>query len=137
LTTFANRRCGDGVHVETAFEGVDEARILGEMSKHAQLDLGVVGREEAATVVGDERAAELTAVGGTHRDVLQVGCLARDAPGRGVRLLEGCVDAAVGSDEWWERVRIGRTQLLDLAVAEQHVDDRVVLRHLLQRVGVG
>ena len=30
-----------------------------------------------------------------------------------------------------------RAELLDLAVAQEDVDDRVVLRHLLQRVGVG
>ena len=122
MTTFANRRCGrvhlglgdaehlrrgDGVDVEAAFERVDEARVLGEVREHAQLDLRVVGGEQAAAVVGDERAAELAAVGRAHRDVLQVRRLARDAAGRRVGLLEGRVHAAVGPDERRERVGVG------------------------------
>ncbi len=36
-----------------------------------------------------------------------------------------------------QRVGVGVPQLLDLAVAQQRLDDRVLLRQLLQRVGVG
>ena len=52
-------------------------------------------------------------------------------------LLERRVDAAVGADERRQRVGVGAAQLLDLAVAQQRLDDRVLLGHLLQRVGVG
>ena len=47
------------------------------------------------------------------------------------------MDAAVGTDERWQRVGVGAAQLLDLPVTQQRLDDGVVLRHLLQRVGVG
>ena len=47
------------------------------------------------------------------------------------------VDAAVGADERRQRVGVGAAQLLDLAVLQQRLDDRVLLGHLLERVGVG
>ena len=42
--------------VGAALERVDQARVLGEVREHAQLDLRVVGGEQPAAVVGDERA---------------------------------------------------------------------------------
>ena len=51
--------------------------------------------------------------------------------------LNVAVDAAVVPDERRERVGVGAAQLLDLAVAQQVLDDRVLLDHLLERVGVG
>ena len=111
--------------------------ILGDVREHPQLDLRVVGGEQAAAVGGDERAAHLAPVGGAHRHVLQVRRLARDPAGRGVGLLERRVDAAVGTDQRRQRVGVGAAQLLDLPVAEEVFDDRVLVGELLERVGVG
>ena len=56
------------------------------------------------------------------------GRLARDAAGGGGDLVERGVDAAVGADQRRERVGVGAAQLLDLAVAQQVFDDRVLRR---------
>jgi hypothetical protein len=42
------------------------------------------------------------------------------------------VDPAVGPDEGRQRVGVGAPQLLDLAVAQQRLDDGVLLGQLLQ-----
>ena len=60
------------MHVGAAGERVDQARVLGEVGEDPQLDLRVVGGEQPAAVVGDERPPHLAPVGGAHRDVLQV-----------------------------------------------------------------
>ena len=130
-------RRGGGVHVGAPVERVDQARVLGQVREHPQLDLRVVGGQDPPAVVGDERPPHLATVGGAHRHVLQVRCLTGDPTGRGVGLLERGVDAAVGGDQGRERVGVGAAELLDLAVAEQVLDDRVLVGHLLQRVGVG
>ena len=70
-------------------------------------------------------------------DVLEVRRLARDAAGGGVGLLERRVDTTVGTDQRRERVGVGAAQLLHLAIAQQVFDDRVLVGHLLERVGVG
>ena len=128
---------GRGVNVGAALEGVDQPGVLGEVGEHPQLDLRVVGGEQSPAFLGDEGATHLATVGGAHRHVLQVRRLARDAPGRGVGLFEGGVDATVGPDQRRQRVGVGAAQLLDFAVAQEIFDDRVVVGHLLERVGVG
>ena len=47
------------------------------------------------------------------------------------------MDTAVGADERRQRVGVGTAELLDLPVAQQVFDDRVVVGHLLEGVGVG
>ena len=125
------------MHVGAALERVDQTGIVGEVREHAQLDLRVVGGEQPAAFVGDERAPQLATARGAHRHVLEVRRLRRDPAGGGGELVEGRVDAAVGADERRQRVGVGAAQLLDLAVPEQRLDDRVLLGQLLQRVGVG
>ncbi len=123
--------------VDAAFERVDQAGVLGEVREHPELDLRVVGGEQAPPVLGDERAPELASVGRADRDVLEVRRLARDPAGRRVGLLEGRVHTPVGRDQRRECIGVRAAQLLDLAVAQQVVDDRVVVPHLLERVGIG
>ena len=67
---------------------------------------------------------------------MQVGLVRGDAPGAGHRLVEGGVDAAVGADLLEEAVAVGGAELLDLAVREQVVDDRVLAGQLLEAGGV-
>ena len=69
---------------------------------------------------------------GPDRDVLEVRVLARDAPGRGRELVERGVDAPVRGDEGRQRLRVGAAELLDLAVAEDLLDDRVLAREALE-----
>ena len=65
---------------------------------------------------------------GAHRDVVQVGPVRGDAPGAGHGLAERGVDAAVGRHLGQQALPVGRAQLLDLAVAQQRLDDRVLRR---------
>ncbi len=127
------------MHVGTPLERVDQTGVVRQVRQDPQLDLRVVGRHQSRALVGDERASHLATGGGSHGHVLQVGCLARDASGGGVGLLQRGVDATVGTDQWRQRVGIGAAQLLDVAIAQQRVEDRMVVDqgHLLQRVGVG
>ncbi len=123
--------------VGAAGERFDQARVVREMREHPQLDLRVVGRQQPAAFVGDERTAHLPTIGCAHGDVLEIRVLARDATGRRVGLLEGGVDAPVVVNERRQCVGVRAAELLDLAVTQQVFDDRVLVGHLLERVGVG
>ena len=75
-------------------EGFDHVGVFAEVGHDAQLDLRVVGREEFATVVGDEGLADFLAVLVADGDVLQVR-VARAEPARGGDgLVERCMDAS-------------------------------------------
>ena len=65
-----------------------------EVRQHAQLDLRVVGRDQHAARLGDERPADLAAQLGAHGDVLQVRVAAAQPAGRGHGLVEARVHAA-------------------------------------------
>src|SRR6266700_1205167 len=60
------------MNVPALLEGFDERRVAREMGQEAQLDLGIVGREEHGAGRSDEGAANGLAARGTHGDVLQV-----------------------------------------------------------------
>ena len=65
------------------------------------------------------------------------GLIGAEPAGAGDGLVEGGVDAAVGRHLGQQRLAVGRPQLLDLAVAQQGVDDRVLAAQLLEGLGVG
>ena len=67
--------------------------IFAEVCHDAQLYLRVVGREELAAGVGDERLADFLSVFVADGDVLQVGIAGAEASGSGYRLVEGGVYA--------------------------------------------
>ena len=89
-------RGGLGVDVPPALEGGDQAGVLGQVGDAAQLDLVVVGDQQLEALGGDERPAELLALLGAHRDVVQVRGVGAEPAGAGHGLVEGGVDAAVG-----------------------------------------
>jgi hypothetical protein len=107
------------------------------MSDDPELDLVVVGDEEAATVGRDEAPPEPPALLAADGNVVQVGLVGRQAPGAGHRLVERGMDALVRSHLGQERLAVGRAQLLHLPVAQQGVDDGVLAPQLLQGLGVG
>ena len=72
-----------GVDVEAVGEGLPQLRDVGDMGEHAQLDLAVVGRDQLVPGVGDEGGADLAALLGADRDVLQVRLGRGQPPGRG------------------------------------------------------
>ena len=61
-----------GMNVITAEEGINHILVLAQMCHDAQFDLRVVGREELASVIGDEGFADFLAVLVTNGYVLQV-----------------------------------------------------------------
>jgi hypothetical protein len=126
------------VDVLAGGEGPDQAGVVGEVGDHPQLDLVVVGHEQLEAGSGDEGAAELAPLLGAHRDVVQVRLVGAEPAGPGHGLLEGGVDATVARVDLRQQARaVGRAQLLDGAVPEQRVDDRVLALELLQGGGIG
>ena len=115
------------------------AVVLGQVGHDPHLDLAVVGGEQRLVALADdERLADLAALRGAHRDVLQVGVRAGEPAGRGDRLVEGGVDPAVVVDHRDQRVDDG-LEPGDVAVPQQVPEQRVVglLVQPRQRVGVG
>src|SRR5438034_5552025 len=80
------------------------------MGQEAQLDLGIVGREEHGAGRSDEGAADGLAARGTHGDVLQVRVGGGEPSRGGPGLIETRMDApGLGVDESRQRVhKIGR-----------------------------
>ena len=63
---------GRRVHVLAALEDLLQHLLAGDVGEDAQLDLRVVGGDQAAPVLGDEAAADLAAELRPDRDVLEV-----------------------------------------------------------------
>ncbi len=119
-------------------EGVLQRVDPGHVGGKAQLDLAVIGGEQQMARLGDEGAADLAALLGADRNVLDVGLARREPPGRGDGELEAGVDAAgLRLDLVDERVGIGRFQLLELAPVEDAARQIVGEGELLQHRGVG
>src|SRR3954453_3179375 len=102
------------------------------MGDHPQLDLVVVGDQELPAGGGDEGATEATAFLAADRDVVEVGVLRAQPAGTRHGLVEAGVDTVVVGDEDEEALAVGRAKLLDLAVAEQLLDDRMLPAQLLE-----
>ena len=67
-------------------------------------------------LLGDEAGADLGTKIGAHGDVLQIGVVAGEAPGRGHQLIERAVHAPrVGVDVLRQRLQVGVEQLGELA----------------------
>ena len=127
-----------GVYVMSASESLDHVRIAAEVSHDAQFDLRIVGREELASVIGDEGFADLLAVLVTDGDVLQVG-VAGAEPSRGRhRLVERRVDAScVRIDELGECLDVGAEQFLQAPVFQYFFYDRMSAPQAFERFLVG
>ena len=68
----------DGVDVEAVREGALQLRDVADVGQQPQLDLAVVGADQHVARLGDEGLADLAALLGAHRDVLQVGIVGRE-----------------------------------------------------------
>jgi hypothetical protein len=55
------------------------------LSGKAQLDLAVIGRQQQMAGLGDKGAANAPAFLGADRNILQIGVIRREPPGRGHR----------------------------------------------------
>ena len=97
------------------------------MREDAQLDLRVVRRHEPVSGLRDERAADLPAELGANRDGLEVRVRRRQTAGRGDRLVEMRVQAAVVAEEVGQRAEVRVEQLRQLAPLLDDLDDRVLV----------
>ena len=120
------------VNIEVLFERVDESRVVREMGEDAQLDLRVVGDQEHAPFVRDERLPDRTALLGPDRDVLQVRLFLREPAGRCSHLVEPAPNPAVLVDQAKQCLDVGAAQLLQLAVQQEVSDDLVFVTKLLE-----
>ena len=109
------------------------------MRHEAQLDLGVVGHQEAPAGPGDEALADGLTPRRTDGDVLEIRIRGAEPAGGGAGLVEAGVDAAGAPvDGGRQRVHVGALELLQLAVVED--EPRQLVAHggeLLEHVGVG
>ena len=71
---------GGGVDVIAARERLAQLRLSGNVREDPKLDLRVVGRQEAASLLGDERRPDLLADLGSNRNRLQVRIRRRQTP---------------------------------------------------------
>ncbi len=73
-------------------ERLDQTRVAGEVREQPQLDLAVVGRQEAPALLRDEGTSDLAALFRADRDVLEVGIARGQPTGGRARLVERRVD---------------------------------------------
>src|SRR5213076_1274295 len=97
-------------------ERLAELRLARDVREDAQLDLRVVGRDEAAAALGDERAPDLASEVRADRD------RRRERAGRGNRLVEVRVQTSVVADQRWQRAEVGVEQLGQLPPLLDHLD---------------
>ena len=130
-------RGGRRVHVLAAREDLLQHRLVGHVREHAQLDLGVVGGDQHAALLGLEAAADLAAERRADRDVLHVRVGARQAARLGDRLQERGVDARALVDQLRQHVEVGLDQRRELAPALDLGHDLVLGADRLQHARVG
>ncbi len=102
-------------------EGPAQRRVVGIMGQDPQLDLRVIGRQELpARAARDERLADLAALLGADRDVLEVRVARAEPAGRRDALVERGVDpAVVGMHQLGQGVEISALELGELAMLQE------------------
>jgi hypothetical protein len=100
------------VNVEAFAEGFLQRLDIGDFGEQPQLDLRIVGGDELVTVDGDEGTADLAALLGADRNVLQVRLGRGEAPGGGGGERIAGVDAmGLRIDVTRQGVGVGRFEL--------------------------
>ena len=119
-----------GVNVEVLAERLAQLLDARDLGEKPQLDLRIVRRNELHPRRGDKRAADLAAVLGADRDVLQIRLRRRQPSGRGRSQRVIGVHAVRGRiDEAGQRIGIGRFQFRNLPPVQN------LLRQLMALLG--
>ena len=131
-------RC-HGVNVDAVGEGFGELRDMGHVGEDAQLDLGVIRRDEFVARNGDEGRADFAARLGADGDVLDVRLGGREPPCRGRGERERGVDAfGDGVDEAGQRIGIGGFEFGELTPFEDLAGKFMALvSEFLEDLGAG
>ena len=111
-------------------------RLAGHVGEDPELDLRVVGRQQAMPRLGDERGADLPAELRPDRDRLEIGIRGRQPAGRGDRLVDRRMQAAVRPEQRGQRLEIRVEQLRELAPLLDDRDDLVVAPDRPQHLAV-
>ena len=120
-----------------ALEGLLHHRVPRDAGQQPQLDLGVVGVDQQGPFGREEKAAQLAAAFGPHRNILQVRFDGADPPGSRFGLAEDRPNPVIGVDLRPQTVDIGGFQLGKLPVGKDILDDRMVFPQGVEGVGVG
>ena len=124
--------------VDAVRKGLLEGRNIRDMGEDAQLDLGIVERDERLALIGHERLTDAAAFLGADRDVLQVRVRRGQAPGVGARDRIGGVHAArLRVDVLLKRVGVGGLQLRQLAPIKHAAGQIMLRREVLKNIGPG
>ena len=119
-------------------EGIQQRRILGQMRQHPQFNLRIVRRQQPAAGIGHKSPPHLPPLFRPHRNVLQIGVAAADAPGGRTGLMVGGMNAPRNPvHHFRQRVHIGGLQLRHLPIFQDAVHHRMQPLEHFQRVGVG
>ena len=115
------------MNVVTKFKILNHGWVATEMGDDTQLDLGIVGGHQSVfRTTRHKGATDLTSVGGTHRNVLQVGIVGTQTSRGCHRLIERGVNQAVlGINQGGKCVEIGGFQLGVRTVFQNGIDDRM------------
>ena len=130
-------RCGNGMDIHTTGKGILHHLILGDVCKHAQFDLTIVGIHQHITFCRDEHFADLSAQLRTHGNVLQIRLCGRKTTGSGNQVLEGGADAPILADHIQQAVCIGGLQLGQHAIVHDGRYDGMLVLQLFQHIGIG
>ncbi len=129
---------GGAMNIHALFERTQQAGILADVRHDAQLDLRIIGTDDAVPGRRDEGLANAAPFDGTDRDVLQIGVVAGQPSGHRNRLGIGRVDPA-GCRVHHQRQFIGVSalQLGQRTVLEQPGRQRIVGGQFGQHLLVG
>ena len=116
-------------------EGGQQAFIPRQVRHNAQLDLRVVRRDNDVIFRRDKRLANTAPFFVTHRNVLQVWIGRRQTAGGGDRLMIGGMHAArFGVNHQRQLIGIGRLQLRQPTILQNHFRQRIIERQLFQHL---
>jgi len=129
----------EAVYIPVRGEGLHQGLVLREVRQQPQLDLRVVGAEDAVALPGrDKRRPDFPPQFGPDRDVLQVRPAGAEPAGRGYRLVErGMHPVCPRIDKCSQFIDVGILELREGAVVEDEVGDGVVLGEFFEDCGVG
>src|SRR5882724_5749097 len=95
---------------------LEHYRVLRNVREQAQLELGVVRRNDLVSFFSDERAPDAAPQLGANGNVLQVGLAGRETAGGGNRLIEQTMNSPVSRNLMRQRVGVNALEFIQLAV---------------------
>ena len=128
-------RCSMPVHVFAGGECLQQSFVLGQMRHDAQLDLGIVRRDDDRAWRRYESLADAATFRGANRNVLQVRVVAREPTGHRDSLRVVRVHpSGPGVHHARQLVGVGGFQFGQAPILEYQLGQRMIQREFLQHV---